>query len=140
MLKAMRYDLFMDMNKAAIYCLPLQQIFPFNVRERQSDYEGNVASAHERRSGVREHWSAPDGAALNLSQRARILHKTAEPARQFMNAMILVAEDGLFGQQLRTDPNRRGSSKNVTGCVLLIDTAGGDQRNLRQGHLQRTDV
>jgi hypothetical protein len=48
-----------------------------------------------------------------------------------MDAVVLVASNSFPWHQFRTYAQSRRSSQDLAGGVLLIDSAGGNQRHLR---------
>src|ERR1700722_6708945 len=71
---------------------------------------------------------------------SRISDESSESQGQLFDPFRLPPFDGLRRNQLAADADRRSPSQNVTPCRLLVHATRGNQRNLRQRRLHRSDV
>src|ERR1700688_2135561 len=81
---------------------------------------------------------SPSGMRRQVSLAA--FHKIQESARQLTNSSGLVKPDCLSGDQLTAYAESDRSGQDHFGCALLIHAPRGDQRNVREHHMQRSYV
>src|SRR5579863_6437142 len=73
-------------------------------------------------------------------KRTSFSDEAEKSARQLMNALVLTQSDGILRHEFNSNPNRRGAGTNERGGRELVDTTGGNERNLGKRDLERTNI